>query len=67
MGGINGRECVNYRAGLGLTTCLRLFLSWVVIRCCSLTGYINHSGKYIEINFNMKIPLLLLGRYARSI
>ena len=39
----------------------------MVIRCCSLTGYINHSGKYIEINFNMKIPFLLLGRYARSI
>ena len=21
--------------------------------------YINHSGKYIEINFNMKIPFLI--------
>ena len=24
--------------------------------------YINHSGKYIEIHFNMKIPFLSFGR-----
>ena len=30
----------------------------VVVRvaCVGIEGYMNHSGKYIEINFNMKIP-----------
>ena len=26
--------------------------------------YINHSGKYIEINFNMKVPFICLFRLS---
>ena len=31
---------------------------WQLLRAWGICANINHSGKYIEINFNMKIPFM---------
>ena len=34
--------------------------------CGEFVLYINHSGKYVEINFNMKIPYIYIYIYFKN-